>query len=87
MLSGRTTQVHAADAVNAWELFGARSVHQGDWKLVWDQAPPAAQRRWQLFNVAKDPFEQHDLSSSAPDQVAHMQSEWDKYAAANGVIY
>jgi arylsulfatase len=87
MLSGKATQVHAPDVVYAWELFGARSVHQGDWKLVWDQALPVAQRRWQLFNVAKDPFEQHELSSSEPDQFAHMQREWDKYATANGVIY
>ncbi len=49
----------------AWELFGARSVHQGDWKLVWDQAVPAAQRRWQLFDIKRDPFEQHDLSAAS----------------------
>jgi arylsulfatase len=87
MLSGKAVQVHPADQVYAWELFGARSVHQGDWKLVWDQAQPPTQRRWQLFNVAKDPFEQHDLSTSEPAQYAHMQGEWDKYAAQNGVIY
>jgi arylsulfatase len=87
MLSGKATQVHPVDQVYAWELFGARSVHQGDWKLVWDQAAPAGQRRWVLFNVAKDPFEQHDLSGSEPQQLARLQREWDKYAAENGVIY
>jgi arylsulfatase A-like enzyme len=87
MLSGKAAQVHPADQVYAWELFGARSVHQGDWKLVWDQALPPAQRRWQLFDIRKDPYEQHDLSASEPAQFARMQGEWDKYAAGNGVIY
>jgi arylsulfatase A-like enzyme len=87
MLSGKSAQVHPADQVYAWELFGARSVHQGDWKVVWDQAQPAAQRRWQLFDVKRDPFEQHDLSSSEPAQLARMQRDWNKYAAENGVIY
>ena len=73
--------------VFGWELFGARSIRQGDLKLVWDQAVPAANRRWQLFDIKKDPFEQHDLSASQPEQFARLQREWDKYAAANGVIY
>jgi arylsulfatase A-like enzyme len=62
LVSGKTGQVHPADQVYGWELFGARSIRQGDWKIVWDQALPAAQRRWQLFDIRKDPFEQHDLS-------------------------
>ena len=65
----------------------ASAIHQGDWKLVWDQALPAEQRRWQLFDIKRDPFEQHDLSRSEPEQFARMQREWDKYAAGNGVIY
>ncbi len=87
MLSGKATQVHAADTVYGWELFGARAIRQGDWKLVWDMAPPAAQRRWELFNIRQDPFEQHDLSASQPDQLARLQREWTRYAAQNGVIY
>jgi arylsulfatase A-like enzyme len=87
MLSGKATQVHAADTVYGWELFGARAIRQGDWKLVWDMAPAAARRRWELFDIRQDPFEQHDLSASQPDQLAHLQREWDRYAAQNGVIY
>ena len=33
----------------------------------------ARQRRWQLFDLAADPFEQHDLSASNPEQLATME--------------
>lgn len=87
MLSGNSTQVHATDMVYGWELFGARSIRQGNWKLVWDQTPPAASRHWVLFDIKQDPFEQHDLSASQPEVFARLQREWDAYAALNGVIY
>jgi len=87
MLSGRETQAHASDAVFAFELFGHRSVRQGDWKIVWDQAVPPAQRRWQLFNLASDREEQHDLSAEQPARRDSMLALWDSYARENGVIY
>ena len=87
MLSDKAAAVHAPDTVYGWELFGARTIRQGDWKLVWDQTLPAAARRWQLFDIRRDPFEQRDLSTSEPEQFARLQREWDNYAARNGVIY
>jgi arylsulfatase A-like enzyme len=87
MLSGEASEVHPADTVFGWELLGQRAVRQGDWKLVWDQRVPAEQRRWQLFNLASDPFEQHDLSASNPEQLAVMVGLWERYDEENGVIY
>ena len=87
MLSGEATEVHAADTVFGWELLGQRSVRQGDWKIVWDQRRPPAERRWQLFNLASDPFEQHDLSATNPEQLAVMERLWEQYDAENGVVY
>lgn len=87
MLTGEAAEVHAADTVFGWELLGQRSVRQGDWKIVWDQRLPAEQRRWQLFHLAEDRSEQHDLSESNPDQLARMVALWDRYQAENGVIY
>jgi arylsulfatase A-like enzyme len=84
---GQAKSVHAADEIFGWELFGHRSVRQGDWKLVWDQAPPAEQRRWSLYDLRKDPPEQHDLSGSNPVQLQRMQQVWDRYARDTGVIY
>jgi arylsulfatase len=73
--------------VFGWELLGQRSVRQGDWKIVWDARVPQAQRRWQLFNLASDPFEQRDLSASSPEQLAVMERLWDQYDEENGVVY
>jgi arylsulfatase len=87
LLYGQAKSVHGADEIHGWELFGHRSVRQGDWKLVWDAEPAAAQRRWALFNVASDFEEQHDLSGSNPQQVSKLQSAWDAYAQRNGVIF
>lgn len=87
MLTGETDEVHAADTVLGWELNGQRSVRQGDWKIVWDQRLAPAERRWQLFDLAADPFEQHDLGESNPAQLAAMQQLWERYDEENGVIY
>ena len=87
LLTGAATATHPADETFGWELLGQRSVRQGDWKLVWDQRLPADQRRWQLFNLAADPFEQHDLSANDPEQLAHMLGRWDQYDEEAGVIY
>jgi arylsulfatase len=87
MLYGQAKAVHPAEELHGWELFGYRSVRQGDWKLVWDQALPPAQRRWQLFNIASDFEEQHDLSAANPDAVANLQKGWTDYATRNGVVY
>jgi arylsulfatase len=84
---GNAASVHPADEAFGWELFGYRSVRQGDWKLVWDQAQSAERRHWELFNVAGDFEEQHDLSKSNPQELATLQAEWDKYQQRNGVIY
>jgi arylsulfatase A-like enzyme len=87
MLTGTIAEVHPAEEVTGWELYGHRGVRQGEWKIVWDQAVPAEQRRWQLFNIAEDPFEQNDLSASMPEKFAGMLTLWDQYAAESRVIY
>ena len=87
MLAGETGEVHPADTVLGWELLGQRAVRQGEWKIVWDQRLPPAQRRWQLFDLAADPFEQNDLSSSNPEQLATMERLWERYDEENGVVY
>ena len=87
MLTGEADEVHPADTVFGWELLGQRSVRQGDWKIVWDQRVPPEQRRWQLFNLAADPSEQHDLSASNPEQLAAMERLWERYDEENGVVY
>jgi arylsulfatase len=87
MLLGETQTVHPADQVFGWELFGHRGVRQGDWKIVWDEALPEDERHWQLFNVANDFEEQHDVAQDNPEEFSTLQAEWDSYEKRNGVIY
>jgi len=87
MLLGETGTVHQTDQVFGWELFGHRGIRQGDWKIVWDEALPEKERHWQLFNIASDFEEQHDLAGDNPQEFSALQAEWDSYEKQNGVIY
>ena len=69
----------------SWELFGNRAVRQGNWKLRW-QWKPFGTGDWELFNLAEDPGERHDLAPAQPDKVKALLALWDEYVAANNVI-
>lgn len=75
-----------ADRVLSWELFGSRAVRNSKWKAVLS-APPFGDGAWQLYDLASDPGEANDLANSHPKELAQMISEWQKYAAQNGVVY
>ncbi len=58
-----------------WEHEGNRAVRVGDWKIVADYNKP-----WELYNLAEDRSEQHDLSKEHPDRVQQMAAMYDAYA-------
>jgi arylsulfatase len=87
LLRGEVAAVHAPNEVFGFEQSGNRSVRQGNWKIVWDRARPEAERRWQLFDMAADPAEQHDLSAAEPERLAQLIAAWERYDEQNGVIY
>jgi arylsulfatase len=53
--------------------------------LRW-QYKPFGTEQWELFNVAKDVAERHDLAAQEPEKVKALVSLWDDYARANNVI-
>lgn len=63
-----------------WEHEGNRAVRDGRWKLVAGFRKP-----WQLFDMAADRAEMHDLASSQPDRVRRMAQQWDDWAARSYV--
>jgi arylsulfatase len=69
----------------AWEIFGNHAVRQGDWKLVW-QYKPYGTEQWELFNLAADPGERHNLAAEQPEKVKTLLALWDDYVRANHVI-
>jgi arylsulfatase len=87
LVTGKAEEIHDATEILGWELHGHRGVRQGNWKLVWDHALPENQRRWKLFNLAEDPFEQNDLSRALPEKYKEMTANWDIYARKNEVVY
>jgi arylsulfatase len=52
-----------------------RGLRDGDWKLVSFQSQP-----WELYNIAEDRTEQHDLAAKFPERVASMAARWHEMA-------
>ncbi len=59
-----------------WEHEGNRAMRQGDWKLV-AKSPSG---KWELYNMAQDRTEMHDLAASEPDRLASMSKQWEAWA-------
>ena len=85
MLAGEEESPRSGQDYLAWEIFGNRAVRQGDWKLRW-QYKPYGTEQWELFNLADDPAERHDLAAEQPDKVKALLALWDDYVRANNVI-
>ena len=65
-----------------WEHEGNRAIRMGDWKLVakGNKADRAKPVTWELYNIAKDRAELHDLSEKQPERAAAMAGKWQAYA-------
>jgi len=85
MLSGNTESPRASDDWLGFELFGNRAIRQGDWKISWLYEPFGTED-WQLFNLAEDPGEQHNLSDKFPEKRKELIALWGEYVKTNGVI-
>jgi len=74
-------QWHRGDAPEGYRAFAARSQ---EWKLV---QPLGANEKWdgktafELYHIAEDPFEMHDLAAERPDMVAKLKAEYDAWFA------
>lgn len=78
VLAGKASSIHD-------EVFGVftdtqRMIRDERWKLVWYPKLP----RYQLFDVATDPDEMHDLAAEQPERVAAMRTKLDSWLKANG---
>lgn len=84
---GKAERAHPEDHITGWELCGRAAVRQGDWKLVFIPKPKGPEV-WQLYNLAKDPGEVHDLADLPEHQVrkAALLRLWDQYVLETGVV-
>jgi arylsulfatase A-like enzyme len=85
LLAGQEQSPRSSEEYLAWELFGNRAIRQGDWKLRW-QHRPYGKGEWELFNLADDVAERHDLAASNPDKVQALLALWDEYVRTHNVI-
>ena len=76
---------YSASDIVAFETYGRRGVQRGDWKLLF-QEPPYGSGDWQLYNLATDPGEQQDLSTSHPQVRTELIEGWQAYAERVEVI-
>jgi arylsulfatase A-like enzyme len=71
----------AAPRTLAWEHEGNRGLRSGDWKAVGSYQKP-----WELYNLALDRSECHNLASSEPDRLRTLVAEWQQWADRVGVL-
>ncbi|MBI3970956.1 MAG: arylsulfatase [Chloroflexi bacterium] len=64
-----------------WEHEGNRAVRDGRWKLV--RKFPGA---WELYDMAQDRTELHDLSQSHLSKTADLAGRWEAWADRCGVL-
>lgn len=84
-LSGEQPNVHPKDFINGWETCGRAAVRCGDWKIVFIPKPKGPEK-WQMYNLAKDPGEVHDLAEQDPERLERMIKMWDQYVLETGVV-
>ncbi|MBI2813760.1 MAG: arylsulfatase [Opitutae bacterium] len=69
------------------EIYGHRAIYHEGWKAVTFHPPdaPFEQDKWELYDLANDFNERHDLAAARPDRLAALLAAWEREAQANGV--
>jgi arylsulfatase len=70
------------------ECIGNRSYYRDGWEAVTFHPPmtPFREDRWQLFHVATDVNQRHDIADDHPDVVKELVDAWEEAAWANQVF-
>ena len=80
-----------------YEQFACRALYHRGWKAVAfhpflpyepgdDPAAHPDEDRWELYDVATDPSECHDLASARPEKLAELQALWRAEAERYGAL-
>ena len=85
LLQGKSQRAHPATQAIGYELSGNLALFKGDMKLV-KNLPPVGDGQWHLHDLGKDPGETTDLQAQMPDLFKAMQSDYETYAKAHGVL-
>jgi arylsulfatase len=66
----------------AFEHEGNAAIRTGDWKLV----RRGAGGPWELYNLARDRVELHDLAAENRERVDKMAAQWEEWAHRTHVL-
>src|SRR5262245_14268363 len=67
-----------------WRFGPQKAVRRDRWKLVdWRDFTAKTSSGWQLYDLANDIGEQHDLAAMHPQHVAELSREWSDWDAKN----
>jgi len=70
------TQDEQPDRHIMWEHYGKRAIRRGDWKLV----AAGMNQPWELYNMANDRSELHNLAEQMPELVQELSELWEAEA-------
>jgi len=70
-----------------YENQGHRAMYRDGWEAVTLHNPRTnfSEERWELFNVAVDPSQSHDLAAAEPERLAALKAAWHAAATHYGV--
>jgi arylsulfatase A-like enzyme len=77
--------------VQYYEMLGCRAIYRDGWKAVvyhplFDQSVRFDDDRWELYHVAVDASECHDLADEHPDKLRELIAIWWSEAEKNNVL-
>lgn len=77
VLKGGTREGHKE---LCWATGGCRAVRAGQWKVV----SPKGGKPWELYDLANDRAETHDLASKSPGRTRDLAARWEQWAERTG---
>jgi arylsulfatase A-like enzyme len=78
----------APNQLQYFEQNGSRALVAGSWKAVCRHLPGTDfdTETWELYDLASDPSECHDLAAAEPDRLASLVELWWQEAERHGVL-
>ncbi|MFI7824698.1 arylsulfatase, partial [Acinetobacter baumannii] len=85
VLENKSQTIRPANFSFADELHGSKYAKQGEWKIALQGRPELGTGSWELYNIATDRGENHNVAQLYPAKVQELLAVYQKYTEQNGV--